>query len=133
MIRVTRNKKKHFLGQKWVFVWLLLYYILPHTYSVAMLLLLVETVEICFLYQPSEACRSCIFLIFSAFHNYWWLLTLLLVKKGFFRISPCLVMCKRLLKMQNRLPHVVFSHCLQKFSLILTGSNKLLILFVCLL
>ena len=38
-------------------------------------------------------------------------------KKGFFRISPCLVMCKSVLKMQNRLPDVVFSHCLQKFSL----------------
>ena len=72
----------------------------------------------CFFYPPSEVCRSCIFLIFSAFHNYWWLLTLLLVKKSFFRISPCLVMCKRLLKMQNRLPDVVFSHCLRKFSLI---------------
>ena len=76
-----------------------------------------KTCRMCFFYTPSKVCRSCIFLIFSAFHNYWWLLTLLLVKKCFFRISHCLVMCKRLSKMQNRLPDVVFSHYLQKFSL----------------
>ena len=26
--------------------------------------------------HPRHVCRSCIFLIFSAFHHYWWLLTL---------------------------------------------------------
>ena len=77
----------------------------------------------CFFYTPREVCRSCIFLIFSAFHHYWWPLTLLLVKKRFFRISHCLVMCKRDFKMQNRQLYVVFSQCLKKFSLINAIKN----------
>ena len=45
----------------------------------------------------------------------WWPLILLLVKKRFFRISPCLVMCKRHFKMQKRQQYVGFPQCLQKF------------------
>ena len=70
-----------------------------------------------FFYPPRDVCRSCIFPIFSAFHHYWWPLTLLLVKKRFFRISPSLVMCKRNFKMQLRLRYVLFPHSIQKFSL----------------
>ena len=76
-----------------------------------------------FFYTPSEVCRSCIFPILSAFYHYWWPLNLLFVKKRCFRISPCLVMCKRdfnmqnrQLYLQNRQRYVVFSRYLQKIS-----------------
>ena len=45
------------------------------------------TYQYLFFSTPSEVCRSCIF-------HYWWPLTLVLLKKRFFRISPCLVCVK---------------------------------------
>ena len=75
-----------------------------------------SSLDTCFFYTPSEVCRSCIFPIFLAFDHCWWQLTLLLVKNRFFRISPCLAMCKMNFKMQNRQWYGVFSQCLRKFS-----------------
>ena len=48
------------------------------------------------------------------------------LKKAIFRIAFCLAMCKRLLKRQNRLPDVVFFHCLQNFSLLCDFCSKML-------
>ena len=50
----------------------------------------------CDWYTPSEVCRSCVFLIFSAFHHYWWPThwPYFWWINVFFRISPCLVVCK---------------------------------------
>ena len=42
----------------------------------------------CLIYQPSEVCRCCIFLIFSAFRNYWWLLTLGFCTKICYLLDP---------------------------------------------